>query len=430
MSIGLNWDTFMSGENEGMEDIPLETAEQAVIEGEVVEAAEEIETDVQEFEQFDDNTDALIEDAEELEAVKDGLDEQLEDPQFEGIDEFAAEMIGNRIARMGRDRKMDFGSLTSTYSKETFGSNINNRRERTVLASEGLGDAIKSMWEKIKAAIKAAVDYVKDFFKKHISTVGRLIKALEKTKKRARDVKGSPDASKEVKVSSALQNAFYVSGNLGTEEVAKVISNHDEAMMDAIRVIEKTKAITDKIDVAFIGKVTNGADASAAANMFTTVKKEVVGTFGSQDKLLVGGVFGKIETTDKENGVSVNVVWDERKAKASKEAKVAVGQKSALEGLCASTIEVLNKTQQMGKVVDKATDSFNKSMNDLNKYIGTIDEGISTEGRKALNGVTNGLRDVVRAVPKVSTRLVRENVKLARSVNSFVGVSLGNYKAA
>lgn len=196
------------------DQVELETPVEA---GEVADAELEVQEEVGELESqetaIDEGTDA----ADQMEEVEALVEQAAE--EGEGLDPVAAEAIRIAVeaicARVGANPK----SMHALYATENFQS-ASSRKANTRFALEGVGEFLKELWAKIKAAISNLVDKATAFWNKHFSTLNRTQKALESMKVKVSASKGRP-TNELVQLPANLAAIFPVKANLGIDEIEK-----------------------------------------------------------------------------------------------------------------------------------------------------------------------------------------------------------------
>lgn len=413
------------------EDIAPEVAEAAVDEVEANEAAEEIVEETEVMDDYSEELDETVEDVEELEQTQEVLETAMENPDYEGIDEVAAEEIGQKLRRLARKRGFDVNHLAGTFSKESFNTRTSGRRRRTEIALEGIKDAIVKMWERIKAAIKAIWQAIKDFWKKHISTMGRLLKALEKAKRRARDINGSPDAAAKIKVSPSLQRTFFGKENLS----AKLVKEYTERQKFATSAtVQLLKDITD-INNEVVSKNKEGDFIiKRKADLYDGIKS--FDNLATEDKPLVNGVFPVIEDEGStEDNMRSNLKWDQRSSKPSETRSFNIASSKDMVEVLDLNIDLIKHTQNLGDnfnkasvEYDRALNKFSQAVNNSSNKLQEVDTEASRETQKNMRASMEMINWTSRLLPKINSKIAGLNVACAKGALSYCNTSMANYK--
>lgn len=443
---------IISMEDGDYEDVSPEAAEGAVDEVEAVEAADEITSETEVMDEYSEELDETVEDVQELEETQEVLETALENPDYEGLDEVSAEMIGQRLRNLSKRRGFDVDHVAGAFSKESFNTRTSGRRRKTEIAVEGIKDAIISMWERIKKAIKAVWQAIKDFWKKHISTMGRLLKALEKTKKRARDVNGAP-TGEAPKPSSGLQKAFYTKsgGSISASVISEIGKRQDTAteasiailngVTDAVSTIVEKSGDENQFTLQFISDTfklgknigtdrANDSNAITLSGIFDTyVKGHSV--YGSENEPLVGGWFAEIDDSGmSETKKTFEFKWDQREVKPSDKKTLSVANKNAMTDLCDNAIQLIKKTQRFGDNFNKASSKYDQAMNKFSQSVSKLDDEADGDTKKALQVAMRLMNDVSRLLPKINSKIAGLNVTFGKQVISFCNTCMSNYKEA
>ena len=243
--------------------------------GEVADAQVDVEADAGEITEVEAGVEEGMGAADQLEQVEEVVEQAAEG---EGLDPVAAEAIKIAVeaicARIGANPK----SVYSLYATENFKS-ASSRKANTKYALEGLGEFLKNLWEKIKSALSSLWEKVKAFWNKHVSSLGRTLKALESMKEKVSQVKGT-GTYEPVEVPGSLRSIFPVKGaNLGVDEIGafvKTVENAEKAI-SSFRLLEDTAKAGS---LAEVSKIASSAGSSG-----------VVVAFGSESAPLPGGQY-------------------------------------------------------------------------------------------------------------------------------------------
>ena len=148
-------------------------------EGQASDAANEASDDMNDIAETAEAVDTGADAGEQLGQVEELVEDAVENG--EGLSPVAAEAVRISVeaicARIGANP----GSVYSLYATENFQS-ASSRKANSRIALEGVGEFLKNLYEKIKAALTNMWTKITDFWDKHISTLGRVKKALESMK--------------------------------------------------------------------------------------------------------------------------------------------------------------------------------------------------------------------------------------------------------
>ena len=348
------------------------------VEGEELEASPEVgevadaETDIVEDASDISETTGAVDDglgaSEDLEQVEDVVADSEEEG---GLTPVAAEAI--RIAvesichRVGANPK----TVYSLYATENFKS-ASSRKANTSIALEGIGSFLKDLWAKIKAALKNLWDKATAFFDKHLSSLGRVKKALESAKSKLSDSSGKIKGEAYLdEAPSSLATAFGSKDDVSVAVINKYIANHAALFNTVYRINDKsakqaeTAASTpEKSDEEKIKELINGANE----------KYEL----GTQPAPLVGGIYITYTITgDREEGTIEVDIDRETVDSSSDKAGLTVAGKSDVLSLINNTLKVINDTIKLRDKFYKANENCNKALNEMGKTIERL--AVSTE---------------------------------------------------
>lgn len=400
------------------EDLDVVELEASVEEGEVADVQVEVEEEVGEVALQETAVADGIGAADQLEEIEDVVEASIE--EGEGLDPIAAEAIRIAVeavcARVGASPK----SMYALYATENFES-ASSRKANTRFALESVSDFLKNLWAKIKAAVSNIWQKVVEFWNKHLSSLNRVLKALESMKARVSSTKGAPQLTdKDVKASGGLIATFPGAGDVTEASVAAFI---------------KTHAGIDRKDS---DKLLDAVNGSSPADLLTAVAglKGMKTKIASESAPLAGGVHFDMEMevenagADDEDKIEVKLVIQEERVTGDKERDLIVADKAKLKGLIESTIAVIKTAVKGRDDVTKAKAKFDKSVKDITKVINEVD--MSDEGaRKAARKQAQALRafsTINSKIPSLNAKLAAADVRLAKGVLSFASASLSQYK--
>ena len=392
-------------------------------EGEVADVQAEIGEEVGEM---DDQVTAIeegIDASGQMEQVEELVENAAE--EGEGLDPVAADAVKIAVeaicARVGANPK----TFYALYATENFQS-ASSRKANTRFALEGVGEFLKDMWKKIKAALQNLWAKAQAFWNKHVSSLGRIKKALESAKKTVSESSGKISDKAYLETAPAgLADTFPGSSDVSASVIQKYIATHRGLTVtsDAFnKRIEKINATAEKMSKLKGGdlkdEITNG--------MKDSIGEE---KFGTEKEPMVGGVYitYKFEADKSEGDLTVEI---ERETIEKKHDSVgaSISDKNALQALIKSTLEIINDTIKTKDKNDKAVAAFNKTM--LN-----IEKAVNQEATTAKDSSIKNLRRMLKIVykanavqPRINNELFTSNVRLAKGVLSYVNVCVRQYK--
>lgn len=393
-------------------------------EGEAAGALSDAGDDMGEISEVSDAVSEGTEAAAQMEEVEALVEDVAENG--EGLDPVAAEAVRISVeaicARVGANPK----AVYSLYATENFAS-ASSRKANTRIALEGVGEFLKDLYAKIKAALSKMWEKIKAFWGKHVATLGRVKKALDSMKAKAAASSGKfKDRADMDEAPSALADAFPSKGAVNAAVVSKFIMAH----------ASMTGGVEDA--VAHIAELNARATDAAAKASAVSVEALVAATgrgldgleLGAQAAPLVGGVYIKysIESDAAEGTVSVTV---DRQVSDDKEAKVTLimADKAALKSTLDATLVVINNTIKIKDKVAKTEESVKKMMDALGKAINEKTTGDNAEEIKALRNVMKIANQVNAKFSGTTVEVISQNIRLAKGVLGFAALSLKSFKA-
>ena len=406
-----------------LENADLETGNEFEMEaspeqGEVADVQVEVEQDLGEVEEIASGVDEGMGAADQLEEVEALVAKSGE--EGEGLDPVAAEAVRLAVeaicARVGANPK----AVYSLYATENFRS-VSSRKANTKIALEGIGEFLKNLWEKIKTAVTNLWEKVKAFWDKHLSSLGRLAKAMESMKAKISQVKGNP-SFEAVTVPASLQAVFPVKGaNLGVDEV--------KGYIDRAKAAEK--AIADfKVLNAVIG--TNELQTIGALVTKYKGSGNVV-AFGNENEPVAGGAYYKwtfkIETEpdDGVNIVTVDVDEDHGKFNDNrKEAQMDIASKDALKKLISDAItDVKALVKYRDKLAQRAK-AVSSNMKAISTSIDRLVSGSTDAASAKANMRTFNL--LMTKGPMLEAKVLGIHLATYKGVLQYTDVCLKNFK--
>ena len=385
-------------------------------EGEIADVQAEVESEMNDINSTGDGIEDAAEAGDQLEEVGD-----LVDGSEDGLDPVAAEAVRIAVeaicARVGADpKKMGMYHL---YATENFKSS-SSRKANTQIALEGIKDFLKELWEKIKNAIKSLWKKVTEFWDKHLSSIGRVKKALESMKKKVAASKGVFKGKSYIdKAPSGLVTAFAGKKDINVALVEEYISSHSDIGVSFKNVTNDTS------------KIQHGIFEGNKYYTFKNISKPA--EFGSENKPLIGGVYYRYEFEVEEDKITTNVTT-ETIDDVETERKMFAGDKEGLTGVISKTIVVIDSTVKLKGDLDTARKEFDKHASAIEKGLNereadkSLQSETSQEITKGYRNNLNVFRDVNTKLLTFSTKLVSADVKLAKAVLGFCATSMKLYK--
>ena len=410
-------------ENDGGEVEEMETGDLEV--GEVADVETEAAGETDDIGETSDSLDTAVDAAGEGEQIEELVETAAED---EGLSPVAAEAV--RIALEAVCAKVGYNpkSVYSLYATENF-SSPSSRKSNTRIALEGVGEFLKDMWKKIKATLTSLWTKVKAFWAKHVSTLGRIVKALESMKAKVSASSGKLDGKAYVdEAPSGLVSAFAGKDDINKAVINKYITAHGLA-------IAKLTTITDKAEdlnkVKFTAETISDEDIARAMRGIDDSAIE----FGSKDAPLIGGQyqtvkFGTKSGTDDNGGFEFEV---EKETIDSAETKLglSVSSKEDLKSILTATQETIKATVKYKEKSDKLASATSKFLSEVSMAI----EKPETKGTPRDPETAKVLRKFIKfyyklnsKIPSIANDVFGYNVKLAKAVLAYCSFCLKQYK--
>lgn len=398
-------------ELEGTE-VELEAAPEV---GEVADVQVEVEADAGEMTEVAAGVEEGMGAADQLEQVEEVVEQAAEG---EGLDPVAAEAIKIAVeaicARIGANPK----AVYSLYATENFAS-ASSRKANTKYALEGLGEFLKNLWEKIKSALSSLWEKVKAFWNKHVSSLGRMLKALESMKDKVSQTKGS-GTYEPIEVPGNLRAVFPVKGaNLGVDELKTFVDtvSKAEAAISGFRMLQ---------DIAQVASLNDVIKAAQAA------KSGIVVEMGSETAPLPGGAYFKWTfklEEEQDDGVAViNLEVEEDHGKFSdgrKDTQLDIANKETLKNLIAGCITVTKAMIKYRDKVDQRAKAVTNSFKAIDKEI-QAKQGADAKSAKT---AVRSFNLVLTKGPMLETKVLSANMALVKGILAYTAVCIKNYKS-
>ena len=404
-------------ELEGMgSEVELETAPE---EGEVADAQLEVQEDSTELENIEVGVDEGMDAADQLEEVHDVVEQAVEG---EGLDPVAAEAIRIAVeaicARVGANPK----AVYSLYATENFQS-ASSRKANTRIALEGIGEFLKDLWKKIKAALMKLWEKVKAFWDKHISSLGRIRKAVDSMREKVAESSGKfKDKTYVDEAPSSLSSAFPAKDDISYSLVKTYIHNHRSAHNPI-----------ERFDEAVInGVVSMDITAPNLEQFLNSIKAHTTVTIGTQANPLVGGKYTTITVKfEAEDGdLDIDVDKDTIDEVGEKQG-VILADKKGLQ-------EVLKECSDLVKELERFKTKQDKILSDINKGLTKVDRGISKlqeDGilqKEQAKPIRNALKVAYKLQAKAMSmgpEVFAADIQAVKAALSYVAFTLKHYKS-
>ena len=385
-------------------------------EGQIADAGNEVGDDLGDIGETAEAVETGADAGEQLGEVEELVEDAVENG--EGLDPVAAEAVRISVeaicARIGANPR----SVYSLYATENFQS-ASSRKANSRIALEGVGEFLKNLYEKIKAALTNMWTKIKAFWAKHISTLGRVKKALEAMKAKVSSSSGKLKGSAQIdEAPSSLVDAFAGTGSLNTSVITKFIATHSKAT-------GTSKNVTDSVTKynAVVNPVagTAAVDGSAVKEIFKEKK------LGENSAPLVGGVWIEYKVEggeDKDDAVNIVVTRETISDKDTKRPLIMT-DKGEVKTLLDGTLAVINETIKIKDNVSKLHDATTKMLNEFEKSVNKANP--TGNGFKGSRAALSKAYKVNSKAGMVSGEMLNQNIRLAKAVMGYASVCLKNY---
>ena len=376
--------------------------------GEVADVQVEVEQELAEAGEAESAIEEGMGAADQLEEVEAVVADAVE--EGEGLDPVAAQAVKVAVeaicARVGANPK----AVYSLYATENFQS-ASSRKANTKIALEGIGEFLKDLWKKIKAALTRLWEKAKAFWDKHFSSLGRVKKALESMKTKVAESSGKLKEKAYLdEAPGALADAVGFAGDISVKGISTIIEAHKDFIASSDAVV---KSASDFNAVAG-SDLTNPTKAVAGLKKTPTVKSGA----------LVGGltITYKFEADEEEGTATLEVEREnvDRKDKAG----VSLGEKAAVKGLVDEMLKLIADNIKAKEKLAKTQEAFNKLSLAIEKSINDQKEDTATELRKSMK-----VAYAINAkTPSIFSEGLALNIKLSKAVLGYAALCLKNYK--
>ena len=410
----------MLDQNEELETSPEE--------GQAAAVQTEAESESAEVTELSDSVDGGVEASDQLEEVQD----LVEGAGDEGLSPLAAEAVRIAISSIASKVGANPRAVYSLYAVENFQS-ASSRRANTAYALEGVQDFLKDLWKKIKAALTKLWGKMKSFWAKHLSNVGRMVKALDSMKTKVKSSSGKITGKAYLdKAPSAIANYYKGPGDINATVVKSMI--FDPTLFD--RFMADMEKFSNTINNT---AKSNLADKTKSnATLVLAVKHLDLGN-NAYSFDVTGGEVVKVEVeTDGEAGTIELTVTREPVDDIQDNPGMAIADKTTLVGILDKAIALIKGIVKHQKNSEKIALKFTEAMATIEKLINTAPADISANrlvGSDISATDPQAVRKVLRLVYKTSATsakiealLTTESLRCAKGALAFSAVCLKQYK--
>ena len=391
----------------GTTEVELEAAPEV---GEVADVQVEVDAEIAEAADSAEAIDEGMGAADQLDQVEEVVADAVENG--EGLDPVAAESLRIAVeaicARIGANPK----AMYSLYATENFQS-ASSRKANSKIALESVGEFLKDLWKKIKAALTRLWEKVKAFWEKNGSALGRVKKALESMKRTVGESSGKlKDKAFIEEAPTALHDAVGFDGDISIKSFQAVLTAHASLVDSSESVVE----------------VTNKFNAAAGANL-----SDIEGGIAELAKMgagkKTGRLVGGVEITytfevDKDEA-TVNLEVERENVDRKDRGGVSLAEKNDVKGLLDTTIKLITDNMKAKEKMGKLQESFNKLSLAIDK---AINNEADAEKAKSLRKGMKVVYKLNAKAPVIMNEGLALNVKLAKAVLGYASLCVKNYK--
>lgn len=382
-------------------------------EGATAEAQVEVDAEVAETEALatavDEGTDA----AGDMEEVETLVADAAENG--EGLDTVAAEAVRLSVQAICKRIGADPKSVYSLYATENFAS-PSARKANTQIALEGVGEFLKDMWKRLKAAMVRMWEKVKAFWAKHVSTLGRVKKALEATKAKVKASSGKLNGKAFIeKAPSSLVSAFAGKGDLTVASVQFYLDSQKTIAAGATTTTDLLEAVgKNATDIAALR--------TAVGRTVSTIKADKTGI------AIVGGevLTMKFDGDDESKSLRLDV-QREPLADVEEERGMPIPDKSAVIGLIDGALEVVKTVEQIRKDAEKSEQVGRDALVKMEKVI-TDAANQTPQQKEALRAGMSALYSFSAQGVKIRNIIASQGVRVSKAVITYATVCVKQYK--
>ena len=397
-------------------------------EGQAAAVQTEAESESAEVTELSDSVDGGVEASDQLEEVQD----LVESAGDEGLSPLAAEAVRIAISSIASKVGANPRAVYSLYAVENFQS-ASSRRANTAYALEGVQEFLKDLWKKIKAALTKLWGKMKSFWAKHLSNVGRMVKALDSMKTKVKSSSGKITGKAYLdKAPSAIASYYKGPGDINATVVKSMI--FDPTLFD--RFMADMEKLSNTINNT---AKSNLADKTKSnATLVVAVKHLDLGNKAYSFDV-TGGEVVKVEVeTDGEAGTIELTVTREPVDDIQDNPGMAIADKTALVGILDKAIALIKGIVKHQKNSEKIALKFAEAMATIEKLINTAPADISANrlvGSDISATDPQAVRKVLRLVyktsavsAKIEALLTTESLRCAKGALAFSAACLKQYK--
>ena len=391
----------------GTAEVKLEAAPEV---GEVADVQVEVDAEIAEAADSAEAIDEGMGAADQLGQVEEVVADAVDNG--EGLDPVAAESLRIAVeaicARIGANPK----AMYSLYATENFQS-ASSRKANSKIALESVGEFLKDLWKKIKAALARLWEKVKAFWDKHISSLGRVKKALESMKRAVGESSGKLKDKAFIEDAPSFLTDAVGGGDISSKSFDAFVTAHTALLSAASDIVTKTAYFNAS---AATGVATTEADIRAAVS-------KIKGAAPAKSGKLIGGVQIEYKFVEEGEGV-VNLEIERENTDKADKGGVSLAEKSDVKAALDKVLALINDNIKAKDKQTKLQESFNKFSLAIEKAINNAD----ADKQKGLRDSMKVAYKINAKAPTIQNEVLGLNIKLAKAVLGYAGLCLKNYK--
>jgi len=419
-------------------------------EGEIADVEVEVVEDSAETEDMSEMVEDAIDSAEQMEEVEEVVEQAAENE--EGLDPVAAEALRIAIEAIAARARVSAKPVLQYYAAENFSSK-SSRKYNTRIALEGIGEFLRNLWEKIKAALSKLLNVAKDFFDKHFGSLARIRKAVMAMKERVSNSSGKFKESGRIDSEKAPEGLrkLFPTGEVNDTLIDQYISNHAETLFTSEKINDSIRNFTEQAsrieEEIKKGNVDNNLTYKDILKNINFPEEFNFGGVENGDKVtkpLVGGVgiLYTIEVNVEEDSSKPGIDIEKEVVQIDEDWKdngIILANKPELQKLLNRLINDIIKPMEkykekqgkineafnkMSKAMDKAVNEFVKQATNKSGALNDNDRKKEKLNRAAINAANK----IFSKFGTIYVELFKLHIKLCKGVLAYASLCVANYK--
>lgn len=327
-------------------------------------------------------------------------------------------------------------------SMENFKS-TNSRRTATRIGLENVMDTIRSVWEKIVAAINTLWTKIQELWKKFTDANASLEKAAKALKDKVAATKGdAPTGEASEFESERLSGMFPTSDALKASDVLGYVSTHLSLIGTVGAGVNKMKALYDDVVTSLKSSsdAVNARNISAAAAIKEIVAMcDIKGTLDlsvgehsvSGTHVYVGGNVIEfkydIKSADKDEVSATFSLGFQEMDKRPENTKVAVASLDDLKAVCDKVLVLAKENGELVKNMEAMKKSVDTMIASVSKWASASNKDGNSEQLAALRERGRVVTSAARSTGTLMSSTTGQNIRAGRAAVAFVSACLGKY---